>query len=410
MRARAQLASLLLSLVASGFMYLSQLLLGRFMSPADYGVYNAVSSLGVTLIACLQVVNLSAAKRVAELPEPSRELAGFVHRTALSVLLLSLSVAAAIALGLPLVLAWLGLDSAVPVLLYLAVFVLAAVAHFYRSVLQGLGEYVAFAGLSLVHAFAFFVLIAVFVGGLSGSYNAAFLATIAATFVALLITLRLLSRRGIQPLARGSGVGLPAVRDVIGVGAVTLLVTAFTNLDVPLARAWFSAADSGQFAGSAVIGRIAFYIPGILPSILFPEVARRQAAGRSSFRPLRSALLIATAASGFFVAAAFVFPELVLRYLLGSPYEPGAGILRYQALAMGAWALNSLLLHFFAAKGLRAGLAGSYGVSAAAFVAVLAARPAEPTALAAAWALASSAVLAFSLLYCAWVGRGARSG
>ena len=402
---RRSLFLVLLSIGNSGFSYLTQLLLGRLLSPSDYSAYNALGALGTFFMAALGVINLASVRKVVALSgEPSR-LRDFVHGTGLSVLAVSGGLAFGAGLGIPWLEKSLKIGEPASILLYLAVFVLTTVALFYRSVLQGLGRYFEFTALYCLYSLALLALAPLLLLGFSSRPFWAFAASGGAAAIAMGVTAAMLARdrRFGGWLPRTLRFRWPALGDLAGVGVATLILTGFTNLDLPVAKGLFTPEEAGQFTGAAIIARIAFLLPGILPSILFPEVIRMQSQGKGSLKHLLSALSFTAALSGAFAAATWIWPERALSLLLGPSYLAGAPVLRIHAVSMGIWAVNSLFLHFFSAKGLLQGVGGAFVVGSGALAAALTWRAPGVSGLATAWLLASSAVLAFSLGFCGWV-------
>lgn len=408
-----QVLLLILSLGSSGFMYFSQFAMGRFMSPSDFSVYNSVNSLGVIVITFLSVLNLASAKRLVELSVRPEAVPGFIRRTTFGVVLLVLAISLLALATQALWMEFLNLEDPRAFRSYILLFFVATIAFYFRSLLQGLGRYFLFTGLYFLHTGIFFLLILIWVGMYGGGYLGAFGAATAAAAITLVLTVQCVgkaigpdSRRSLFKLRSdqgGSLISFPPLRDVLSIGSVTLFIAIFTNLDIPLGRRFFSADEAGHFAAAAIIGRIAFFIPGILPSILFPETIRLESQGKSSLAHLFSALAITALASGVFVAPAMIKPEALMALLMGDQYREAAAILSIQTLSMSLWAFISLFLHFFAAKGMVSALIGNYLVGTLALGLSLYLRDPGPLGLAWAWLEASIAVMIANLSFCLWI-------
>jgi O-antigen/teichoic acid export membrane protein len=144
-----------------------------------------------------------------------------------------------------------------------------------------------------------------------------------------------------------------------------------SNIDIPLVKHFFPETETGQYSAGAILGRIAWFLPSILVYVLFPEVVRSDAEGKSS---IRNVLIIAvlTLAISFGVAGIFsLFPETVLTLLLGAKYAGARHILIVISFSMAVLAMLAVFYNFCLAKRLTFFLLPAYVILVVCVVAIL---------------------------------------
>jgi O-antigen/teichoic acid export membrane protein len=129
-------------------------------------------------------------------------------------------------------------------------------------------------------------------------------------------------------------------------------VVLLMNVDVTLARHYLSATDSAHYAIAALLGKIAYYLPGFLVIIMVPRVASASASGRSTRPYLGFTFLATLAASGSVVVLYGLFPRQVISILFGSGYaSPGTvALVLFYSVAMLILSLLYLEIHYLLAR------------------------------------------------------------
>jgi len=346
----AQFAVFAIVNLGNVFAYLFQVVLARYMTPADYGGFNALFAVAVVLAAPAAVLQLTYSKQTILLSAAGtgqlKELLsrGVTWTAAVAVAAILIGTPAA-----PAVSSFLSAPSSLHVALMMA-FAGASVAFpMFVGIVQGLRRYIAFS-FSLCS-----VPLARLLGGLFfvawGGYGigGALWACIASMLVG--IALALFALRDILvanrvPLA--SGTAKTMRMDAAPMAASSLLMLAFVNLDIVLVRHYCSAEESGLYATASVLGRIAFLLPSVLANVLFPEAIHARS-GKGQHRMLTLNLL----ATGLLAAAVALmlctWPAAVLSFLMGEQYAAAAPLLRTVSIAMALLAMaNSLFTYLLA--------------------------------------------------------------
>ncbi|NJL92468.1 MAG: oligosaccharide flippase family protein [Anaerolineae bacterium] len=124
-----------------------------------------------------------------------------------------------------------------------------------------------------------------------------------------------------------------------------------TNSDFLLVKNLFSPTDSGLYAAISVLGRIAYFGALPLTVVLVPLVARRQALGEPTLRIFWMLMLGGGLICGGLVLGAAFFAELVLGLVYGPEYEAAARLLPPYTLAASLYVLTNLAITYQVALG-----------------------------------------------------------
>jgi O-antigen/teichoic acid export membrane protein len=124
-----------------------------------------------------------------------------------------------------------------------------------------------------------------------------------------------------------------------------------TNSDFILVKSLFDQTTAGQYAAVTVLGRVTYF--GVLPlSILVvPQVARLQALGHSTIPILRLLLVGGAGICSAILVGASLFPSLILETLFGDAYLDVANLLPIYTLAAALFVMANLMLTYRIALG-----------------------------------------------------------
>ena len=350
------------TVAAGGFNYLFQLFMGNALGPHQYGVFGSLFALFYLVHVVGRGVRLSATRFTAEYADDPRTLASF-HR---GWLVRALAFGCAMFVGLsllgPRVAAFLDLDSALPVVVVAATmpFNLALPANFGhyqgREAFLRLGSYkVTQAAVKVVLAVTL-VTLGFGVFGAFGAIGAAALLVLALSTVHARRSFETSSAGGAglgtEPDAapdRGTGFDYArAYRYVLPAVLVGFCLTVPANVDVILAKHFFTARQAGLYTAVSVLGKILVFLPLGISTALFPKASDGDAetAGRLFDRAiLYTATLAGAGALGY-----WLLPELVLATFFGESYVAAASLLQWYAGAVLAFAVAVVALEFHLAR------------------------------------------------------------
>ena len=338
---------LVLILINSGnvFNYLFYFVLGRTLSPSDYGVFNALNSLLVVLVAPMTVVQLVVARFSTQLTD--RTLAAFAQKLTKWLLVFILAIMVIGILSVPQVAVFLNVPHKWPIIVMVMVLGGTLGLSIPLGLLQGLRRFRLYGILNLclsVLRLALTLALVWWIGlGLNG--------VVSSVFLAVLITL-LIGYYFLKDvfLIRGGELPKALPRDLFKYSIPTLvsstIVIGFLNLDIVLVRHYCTPEASGIYASAAVIGHIAYLLPSVLVTVMFPEVAHSQRQGENSRKVFFVSFLMTALLSGGVTLVCTICPELILTMTYGEKYRAAAQLLPIVSLAMTSLVLANVFVAY----------------------------------------------------------------
>lgn len=339
------------SFLTSGLNYLFFLVVARLLTPAKLGEVVAILSLTFLISIPAEVLITILARHVAAAKAAKlRDSLSSLYRTGLVYSSIFGS-----GMWVLFLLASLFLSSALriqplPLMIFAFLLPVMLLAQLNRGILQGLAEFRAFALVPVVAAgFKLGLAVLAIKLGLSvaGVITAVVVGWGSAYFYGRDKLQSLLAR--LQPAA-----SVPKLKISVGytgiVTVATLLSAAFVSLDMLLVKHYLSAYLAGLYAALVTGGKIISQSSFAFIDVMFPKVAAETATRkRGGQKALRSTLKI-VAALGLFVTSLFwLWPELILRLLVGSQYLEGASFLGWFGVAALFTALSQVYINYFLA-------------------------------------------------------------
>jgi len=342
-------------LASQALSYLFQLVMSRSLLASEFGLLNGLMAFSFLLAIPVNTIQLTVARQTAETmvtsgySQVARYLRTDLRRTT-PVILGGLGVYFVVS---PLLASFFH-SSLLPVWLVGAISLGALYLPFADGVLQGLQRFRSLAGTILtryVGKLGFGVLLVLIGMGVEGGLTALFLANVAAALLAY--TLVSLGLRGSGQTGSASAETATSYpREAWPTLVTYACVVALMNVDVMLARHYLSATDAAHYAVAALLGKIAYYLPGFLNVILVPKVASARASGRATRQYLVAAFLATLAASGVVVLVYRLFPQQVISLLFGARYASPetATLVLFYSVAMLILSLLYLEVHYLLAR------------------------------------------------------------
>lgn len=345
---------LILVLMNSGnvFNYLFQVVAGRAMTPDEFGSFNALNSSTVILAAPMGIVPLIMARFTAGFAlEGMGRVRGLFGK---SLKLAVLAAACAAVLGLvctPLLQNFLHLDAAGPVYVMVCLVALSLLVPVPWGMLQGLQRFTGYglAGASnaAMRFGASLVLLTWLGTGVTGAMLSGLTGIVFQAGLAFLFLKDLFAVRP-EPLPHGfrSEIGKYALAMVVS----SVITMCLNNLDLVLVRHFCPGPEAGLYATAAILGRIAFYGPAVLMSVLFTEAATAKASGQEDNKSLWMSVGMTALLGGGYAVLCMLFPEFVMRVLFGAQYASGGPMLAVIAPAMALLATANVFFVYSQAR------------------------------------------------------------
>jgi len=344
----------ILFLLNSGnlFNYLFQLVVGRSMSPADFGGFNALNSTMVIFAAPLAIVPLVMARFTARFALSDMGLVrSLLTRAGLLAAALAVAAYGLGALCLPFLQSFLHIESATPVLLMLGVMAGSFVLPVPWGMLQGLQRFTGYGVAGASNALFRLLGALLFVMFLAWGINGALLSSLTGILAALAVNCLFL--RDVFPLQK-SPLPQGLLKEVgtysVGMLVSSVIVMILGNLDLVLVRHYCDAEGAGLYATAAILGRIAFYLPSVLMSVLFTEAATAKESGRNDLSSLWMSMGLTALLGGGFALFCLIASKLVVTLLFGASYVAAGPLLSVISGAMALLAVANILFVYFQAR------------------------------------------------------------
>jgi O-antigen/teichoic acid export membrane protein len=243
---------------------------------------------------------------------------------------------------------FLNLHSVTSLLIIGLAFVFGFLGTVSLSLLRGMQKFKEFSLLSLIQAVLklFFSLLLVKLGF---SINGAVGAVVLAAFFAYLFSfypIRFLFKQK-KEFVQGKKI----LAYSLPVFFTLLSTTLLWSTDIIMVKHFFSAQIAGEYAAISMLGKIIFFVIGPVASVMFPLAAGAHAAFGFPAKILKKALFLTSFIGGAMILVYWLFPELVIRLLVGEKFLAMSPYLAYYAFAMFVYSLVSLLANYFLSIG-----------------------------------------------------------
>ncbi len=333
-------------ILACFFSFAYDLSMSILLSPERFGILFSLISMHTLIIVVSDFLVLTVAKFTSKLKADGREDSlHHLWRSSLKrALLVSVVVFMVLAALSPLVSRFLNIDEvAYPIILF-SLIISAFGLAVNRGVLQGLQRFIPFGlTLALGHFLKFGLgVLLVYLGFEIYGGLAAILIAFTAVF--------LLSFRFLRDLPPGGSERLSIVgfRSYAGLALLAIFsITMLTNVDVILAKHYFSAADAGNYSALSLLGRVVYYAPMGIGLAMFPKTSALFESAGEYQRPFYKALLMAIITVFCIVAVYGLFPQFITQLLFGDKYPLIVPHIFKYGLAMGMFAISYLLMTYF---------------------------------------------------------------
>lgn len=326
--------------------YLFNLLLGRWLGPADFADLSLIVTLFLVtsfLTAGLQtpMARFSALYSADQNPQAIANARRWMLRLALGI---GVGLVVIFAVGAVLWSGFFGTNSTWPFVLFGLFVPFYLLQGVDRGILQGRTHF-GWLALSYQSEMASRLVISLLLVGLGWAVNGAVVG-IGLSFIATWL------------VAQRAGNGLPTAqpldsqtrREVLGYCAPVLVAQLgqilINNSDILIVRRFFVAEEAGYYAALALTGRIVFFATWSIITAIFPIAAQRYRRGEAHRNLLFGALAVVGFGSVVIIAAMFWMPTTIVNLLFGPAYLSIAPLLWLYALATMFYALANVVVNY----------------------------------------------------------------
>ena len=328
------------------FNYLYQLLMGRLLTPQEYGELFSLLSLFYIFSVLFTTINTSITKFTAvyNVNNEYGKIKGILIKATKSFTLLGIGMYIVLILLSPIISSFLNIENKIYVIALFASIPFGLMLPAYQGVLRGLQRFEAL-GIS-VSSWAFFkllfgVLLVLLGYGVLGGVLGVFLAHVGGFLITLLFLKDLFRYKHNHDIE---------LKDIIKYsGLAFLAIFAYTtmwNIDVILVKHYLSPLEAGNYSAISVLGKIALFAPGAVGMVVFPKAAEKHEKGEKHLHILLKGLALVFLISGGVVLAYALFPKFIITFIYGEKYLSVAPYLWRYALAMTFFAMTGVTINY----------------------------------------------------------------
>ena len=178
-------------------------------------------------------------------------------------------------------------------------------------------------------------------------------AVLLAEFTALVVATFPWRKRFAHALTSNTATDTSVFRLVLPGLVLAFFIAAPTNMDVSLVVHFFSASESGIYAGAATFGKIIIFLPIGVSLVMLPMVAERHTLKMPTRGLAWQGFLFTLALCAVATLVCSLFPEFFISIFFGKSYLAAAELLGWYSTAMLVFALNLFLVQYALAVGKR---------------------------------------------------------
>ncbi|HEU5121353.1 MAG TPA: oligosaccharide flippase family protein [Candidatus Saccharimonadales bacterium] len=357
------------SVVVGALNYLYYPILGRLMEPSAFGEIQVLVSLFLQFTIFLNVLSLITVtitvnyKNKADAHRMIFELEKLAAYTTVGLLALSI-------IGGEFLRQQLRFDSMLP-FVALALAMMTSVPLTFRSSFARGQKRFGVASLSQLIAAATKIVFSVGLVALGLGVTGAMLGIVVAQFVAFLYAARWAARVGFaRPADTNYGtlpdlkLLLPELKYASTAFLGLLTITLFVSADIIIVKYFFDAHTAGLYAGIATVARIIYFLAVPIAQVLMPSVKVGESPEKNA-QALWKSLLLTILASGSVLLVGVLWPEFIVRMLMGVDYITFSYLLAPLMTAIFVISvLNLIFMYYLALRKKTITLVGIIGIVA----------------------------------------------
>ena len=239
---------------------------------------------------------------------------------------------------------FLNLTSVLPVIILGISFLFIFLHSINAGILHGLQKFKEVSIISIISIF-FKILLAVLLVKLSFGINGAIGAIVLAGLIGYFITffpLKFLFKKQKEKIETKE------IFQYFPLVFFTLLfITLFCNIDIILVKHFFSPQIAGEYGALFIIGHIIFFLGGPIVGVMFPMTAAAHSNNTDHRKIFKKAFFLVSLLSLGVLFFFFLFPEFMIKILVGSKFLSISKFLGWFGVAMFFYALIHLLTQYF---------------------------------------------------------------
>lgn len=335
-------------MVANVCNYLFQIVMGRLLSVEDYGTLNALFSLLVITSVPSGTISLIISKYIAgyNATEEQFKIKIFLRKSIIYIGSIAL-IAIMLGIGIsPFIKTYLQVEKLSHVVFIMVTMGLTFLFPIVTGIEQGFKNFWNLGMLNLISPLIKLIVgfCLVFFGfKLNGAVGALVFGSFASVIIGFFMIKKYLILDDIRDVMLGRK---DIIKYSIPVLIAGLCITVLTNMDMILIKHYFQPQDSGLYSSAVIFGRMIFYFPTAIVTVMFPIVAEASATNRCALSALKKSLLYSAVLCGASVIALYFFTEPIISLFFGAKYIPAIPYIKLLSITMFPLCLLSVLVNY----------------------------------------------------------------
>lgn len=325
--------------------YIYQIYMGRALGPEEYGVFGALFAIFYMIGIISQTLGTSTTQFISRFAGEGRDIGFFIK----GCLKRTIMIGSVISI-LFLLFSWefmnlLKLPSIWPIIILILILFLSWINPIIDGSLRGIKRFYALGFVNIFNTsfklvFGIALVLAGF--GVSGALAGVAIGTILGLIISMIFLKPFMKTNNIDEhdfrFSSFYSYSLPVM-------VAMICISVPSNLDLILAKFFFSPIEAGLYTSVSVLGKIIFFFSGAVGAVMFPVIAEKYAKGEETRTILKKSILCAGALSGCLVSIYVLFPQIVIR-IFGENYVNAVGFVAPYGAAMFFVSIISIIMNY----------------------------------------------------------------
>jgi len=332
--------------------YIFQIILGRTLSPEQYGGFNSLLATSALITTPFTILHLVFSRFIAGMADNKlQKIKALLTICLKTILAIVFGIALIGLLSAQWLQNFLHTETSLPIILILLATCFAAFQNVVIAACEGMQRFLTLGIISGGGSLARLLFAILFVVVLGWGIEGGLLAVTFAVSSGLVFGVwQLRDVFKSQVVVLPSNSWLEMARFSIPSFLMITMVTIMCNIDIILVRHYCPQDQAGYYATATILGRIAFFLPSSLLMVLFPSVAKATASGAKDHQYLLVSLGLTTILSGIVFLVFFLAGQSIIQVVYGNQYFSAAPLLTIVTAAMGLLAVSHVIFSYNMAR------------------------------------------------------------
>jgi O-antigen/teichoic acid export membrane protein len=325
--------------------YVYQVYMGRALGPEEYGVFGALFSIFYLIGIISQTLGTSTTQFVSKFVGEGKHIGFFIKGTLKRTIVAGSLISIIFLMVSKDIMNVLKLPDIWPILILIMILFLSWIIPIIDGALRGMKRFssLAFSSISNASFKMIFGIGLVMAGlGVSGALFGVAMGAILGLFISFIFL-----KPHIKPnnphdpdfiYSSFYSYSLPVMFAMISLSIPS-------NLDVILAKYFFSPAEAGVYTSVSVLGKIVFFFSGAIGTVMFPMITEKYTKGENTIGILKKSFLYTGFLSGSLVSIYVLYPQIVVK-IFGDKYFNAIDLVAPYGIAMFFVSITALVISY----------------------------------------------------------------